>query len=216
MSVTTTSKFSSSAFGSVASEVPRALLPFLGKEGSKEEIGERRKILVGDDEESMVQFLSILLSRKGTKCTWPPRDATLSKRLRKRTSTSCDGHQDAGRDRRLGVLSGIKKIDASIPVVIRTAFASQKSPSRRSTGARTSTSRRARRTTRSAWSSERDRHAPVQSENGLPQAPAQTDRRHEGRSSAQRADPEVLKLVEKVADSDSRSSSSATAAPARS
>jgi DNA-binding NtrC family response regulator len=86
------------------------------------------KILIVDDEESMVQFLSILLSKEGYEVhvARSGRDA-----LQRADEESFDvvvtDIKMPGEIDGLGVLSGIKKIDPSIPVVIRTAFASQKS-----------------------------------------------------------------------------------------
>ncbi|MGE5179917.1 MAG: sigma-54-dependent transcriptional regulator [Bacteroidota bacterium] len=86
------------------------------------------KILIVDDEESMVQFLSILLSKEG----YDVRVARSGKEALVQaeednfdvvvTDIKMPGEIDG-----LGVLSGVKKIDPSVPVVIRTAFASQKS-----------------------------------------------------------------------------------------
>ena len=86
------------------------------------------KILIVDDEESMVQFLSILLSKEG----YDVRVARSGKEALEQaeednfdvvvTDIKMPGEIDG-----LGVLSGVKKIDPSVPVVIRTAFASQKS-----------------------------------------------------------------------------------------
>jgi len=88
--------------------------------------GER--ILIVDDEESMVQFLSILLSKEGYEIhvARSGRDA-LQKAEEETFDVVVTDIKMPGEIDGLGVLSGIKKLDPSIPVVIRTAFASQKS-----------------------------------------------------------------------------------------
>jgi len=88
--------------------------------------GER--ILIVDDEESMVQFLSILLSKEGYEIhvARSGRDA-LMKAEEETFDVVVTDIKMPGEIDGLGVLSGIKKLDPSIPVVIRTAFASQKS-----------------------------------------------------------------------------------------
>ncbi|HXF58538.1 MAG TPA: sigma 54-interacting transcriptional regulator, partial [Candidatus Saccharimonadales bacterium] len=86
------------------------------------------KILVVDDEESMVQFLSILLSKEGYEVhvATSGRDA-LQKAEEENFDVVVTDIKMPGEIDGLGVLSGIKKLDPSLPVVIRTAFASQKS-----------------------------------------------------------------------------------------
>jgi DNA-binding NtrC family response regulator len=88
--------------------------------------GER--ILIVDDEESMVQFLSILLSKEGYEVhvARSGRDA-LQKAEEESFDVVVTDIKMPGEIDGLGVLSGVKKIDPSTPVVIRTAFASQKS-----------------------------------------------------------------------------------------
>ena len=88
--------------------------------------GER--ILIVDDEESMIQFLSILLSKEGYEIVVARsgRDA-LQKAEEETFDVVVTDIKMPGEIDGLGVLSGIKKLDPSIPVVIRTAFASQKS-----------------------------------------------------------------------------------------
>jgi len=86
------------------------------------------KILIVDDEESMVQFLSILLSKEG----YDVRVARSGKEALEKTEEDnfdvvVTDIKMPGEIDGLGVLSGVKKIDPSVPVVIRTAFASQKS-----------------------------------------------------------------------------------------
>src|SRR3989442_4568757 len=86
------------------------------------------KILVVDDEEGMVQFLSILLTKEGYEVhvATSGRDA-LQKAEEENFDVVVTDIKMPGEIDGLGVLSGIKKMDPSIPVVIRTAFASQKS-----------------------------------------------------------------------------------------
>ena len=86
------------------------------------------KILIVDDEESMVQFLSILLSKEGyeVRVARSGRDA-LQHAEEENFDVVVTDIKMPGEIDGLGVLSGVKKIDPSIPVVIRTAFASQKS-----------------------------------------------------------------------------------------
>ena len=86
------------------------------------------KILIVDDEESMVQFLSILLSKEGYEVhvARSGRDA-LQRAEEENFDVVVTDIKMPGEIDGLGVLSGVKKIDPSIPVVIRTAFASQKS-----------------------------------------------------------------------------------------
>jgi DNA-binding NtrC family response regulator len=88
--------------------------------------GER--ILIVDDEESMVPFLSILLSKEGYEVhvARSGRDA-LQKAEEESFDVVVTDIKMPGEIDGLGVLSGVKKIDPSTPVVIRTAFASQKS-----------------------------------------------------------------------------------------
>jgi DNA-binding NtrC family response regulator len=88
--------------------------------------GER--ILLVDDEESMLQFLSILLAKEGYEVHIARSGREALEKVEEEnydvviTDIKMPGEIDG-----LGVLSGVKKIDPGIPVVIRTAFASQKS-----------------------------------------------------------------------------------------
>jgi DNA-binding NtrC family response regulator len=86
------------------------------------------KILVVDDEESMLQFLSILLAKEGYEVhvARSGREA-LEKAEEENYDVVITDIKMPGEIDGLGVLSGVKKIDPGIPVVIRTAFASQKS-----------------------------------------------------------------------------------------
>jgi DNA-binding NtrC family response regulator len=86
------------------------------------------KILIVDDEESMIQFLSILLTKEGYEVQVARSGREALQRAEEDgfdvvvTDIKMPGDIDG-----LGVLSGVKKLDPSVPVVIRTAFASQKS-----------------------------------------------------------------------------------------
>jgi len=85
------------------------------------------KILIVDDEDSMLQFLSILLTKEGYEVTVARsgREA-LAKAEEENYDIVVTDIKMPGEIDGLGVLAGIKKIDPSTPVVIRTAFASQK------------------------------------------------------------------------------------------
>lgn len=85
------------------------------------------KILIVDDEDSMLQFLSILLAKEGYEVTVARsgREA-LAKAEEENYDIVVTDIKMPGEIDGLGVLAGIKKIDPSTPVVIRTAFASQK------------------------------------------------------------------------------------------
>src|SRR5678815_4235050 len=76
----------------------------------------------------MVQFLSILLSKEGYEVhvARSGKDA-LNKAEEENYDVVVTDIKMPGEIDGLGVLSGIKRIDGTIPVVIRTAFASQKS-----------------------------------------------------------------------------------------
>jgi DNA-binding NtrC family response regulator len=88
--------------------------------------GER--ILIVDDEESMVQFLSILLSKEGYEVhVARSGKEALGKAEEENFDVVVTDIKMPGEIDGLSVLSGVKRIDPSIPVVIRTAFASQKS-----------------------------------------------------------------------------------------
>jgi DNA-binding NtrC family response regulator len=86
------------------------------------------KILIVDDEDSMLQFLSILLAKEGY-------EVHIAKTGREALEKAEEENYDVvvtdlkmpGEIDGLGVLSGVKKIAPGVPVVIRTAFASQKS-----------------------------------------------------------------------------------------
>ncbi|HEU4725154.1 MAG TPA: sigma-54 dependent transcriptional regulator, partial [Candidatus Eisenbacteria bacterium] len=85
------------------------------------------KILIVDDEDSMLQFLSILLAKEGYEVTVARsgREA-LAKAEEENYDIVVTDIKMPGEIDGLGVLAGIKKIDPATPVVIRTAFASQK------------------------------------------------------------------------------------------
>jgi len=87
--------------------------------------GER--ILIVDDEDSMLQYLSILLTKEGY-------EVHIARSGKEALAKAEESEYDVvvtdikmpGEIDGLGVLAGVKKIDPSVPVVIRTAFASQK------------------------------------------------------------------------------------------
>ena len=84
------------------------------------------KILIVDDEKSMCQFLSIMLRKEGYQITAVNNG---KKALENIGSAKFDlvitDIKMAGMDG-IEVLSEIKKIDQSVPVIIMTAYASQK------------------------------------------------------------------------------------------
>ncbi|HET9951062.1 MAG TPA: sigma-54 dependent transcriptional regulator [Candidatus Eisenbacteria bacterium] len=85
------------------------------------------KILIVDDEDSMLQFLSILLAKEGYEVTVARSGKeALAKAEEENYDIVVTDIKMPGEIDGLGVLAGVKKIDPSIPVVIRTAFASQK------------------------------------------------------------------------------------------
>ncbi len=85
------------------------------------------KILVVDDEQSMVQFLGIVLRKEGYQVTTSSNGKDALEKVR---SESFDAVitdiRMPGMDG-IQLLEGIKKIDATLPVVIMTAYASQQS-----------------------------------------------------------------------------------------
>jgi DNA-binding NtrC family response regulator len=85
------------------------------------------KILIVDDEDSMLQFLSILLEKEGYEVhvARSGREA-LTKAEEEMYDIVVTDIKMPGEIDGLGVLAGVKKLDPSVPVVIRTAFASQK------------------------------------------------------------------------------------------
>ena len=85
------------------------------------------KILIVDDEDSMLQFLSILLAKEGYEVTVARSGKeALAKAEEENYDIVVTDIKMPGEIDGLGVLAGVKKIDPSVPVVIRTAFASQK------------------------------------------------------------------------------------------
>src|SRR5881628_2106931 len=85
------------------------------------------KILVVDDEQSMTQFLSIVLRKEGYQVTTVNngRDA-LEKVRGENYDVVITDIKMPGMDG-IALLQGVKKHDASVPVVIMTAYASQQS-----------------------------------------------------------------------------------------
>jgi len=93
----------------------------------EEKVMAGEKILVIDDEESMCEFLSLLLRREGYKVT-ATTDSTEGVRLAKEVGfdTVITDIRMPGLDG-LDVLSSLKEIDPNVPVIIMTAFPSQQS-----------------------------------------------------------------------------------------
>jgi len=84
-------------------------------------------ILVVDDEQSMAEFLSILLTKEGYRVvTSNSGQEALDKAREIRMDCVITDIKMPGIDG-IAVLEGIKKIDPSIPVIIMTAFASRQS-----------------------------------------------------------------------------------------
>ncbi|MBP2681787.1 MAG: CheY-like receiver, AAA-type ATPase and DNA-binding response regulator, partial [Candidatus Krumholzibacteriota bacterium] len=87
--------------------------------------GER--ILIVDDEKSMCQFLTIMLRKEGYQITAAPNGA---KALEHYKSAKFDlvitDIRMAGMDG-IELLAELKKLDPNVPVIIMTAYASQKS-----------------------------------------------------------------------------------------
>ncbi len=84
------------------------------------------KILIVDDERSMCQFLSIMLRKEGYRITTVNNGKKALERIRsERFDVVLTDIKMSGMDG-IEVLTEIKKIDPSIPVVIMTAYASQK------------------------------------------------------------------------------------------
>ncbi len=84
-------------------------------------------ILVVDDEQSMTEFISILLGKEGYRVTAVNSGAeALDKAQESRVDCVITDIKMPGIDG-IAVLDGIKKLDPSIPVIIMTAFASRQS-----------------------------------------------------------------------------------------
>ena len=83
------------------------------------------KILIVDDEESMCQFLSIMLKREGYEVTAVTSGADALREMQRGPYDVVITDIQMPRMDGIQVLSGIKAIDAAVPVVIMTAYASK-------------------------------------------------------------------------------------------
>src|SRR5262249_939039 len=93
----------------------------------KEESMAAEKILVVDDEASMTQFLSIVLRKEGYQVTAVNTGAEALDRAKTEAfAVAITDFKMPGMDG-LEVLSGLKKLDPNLPVILLTAYASQKS-----------------------------------------------------------------------------------------
>jgi DNA-binding NtrC family response regulator len=85
------------------------------------------KILVVDDEASMTQFLSIVLKKEGYQVTAVNHGKDAVERAKSESfDVAITDYKMPGADG-IEVLSALKKIDPDLPVILMTAFASQKS-----------------------------------------------------------------------------------------
>ena len=85
------------------------------------------KILVVDDETSMTQFLSIVLRKEGYQVTAVNNGREALERAKTETfDVAITDFKMPGADG-IEVLSGLKKLDPNLPVIVMTAYASQKS-----------------------------------------------------------------------------------------
>src|SRR5205814_8016794 len=87
----------------------------------------QNKILVVDDEQSMCQFLALMLRREGYLVTAVTRGQEALEKVREEEFDVVITDIKMPEMDGLEVLSGVKKVDPTIPVVIMTAFASQRS-----------------------------------------------------------------------------------------
>ncbi len=84
------------------------------------------KILIVDDEESMCQFLSIMLRKEGYTVTVVTSGADALRELQKERFDVVMTDIQMPRMDGIQVLSGVKAVDHTIPVIIMTAYASEK------------------------------------------------------------------------------------------
>jgi len=84
------------------------------------------KILIVDDEESMCQFLSIMLRKEGYSVTVVTSGADALREMQKERYDVLMTDIQMPRMDGIQVLSGVKAIDHNIPVIIMTAYASEK------------------------------------------------------------------------------------------
>ncbi|RKZ08125.1 sigma-54-dependent Fis family transcriptional regulator [bacterium] len=83
------------------------------------------KILIVDDEESMCQFLSIMLKREGYDVTAVNTGAEALKQMQKEPADAVITDIQMPKMDGLQVLAGIKAVDPAVPVIIMTAYASK-------------------------------------------------------------------------------------------
>ena len=87
----------------------------------------QNKILVVDDEQSMCQFLAIMLRRENYLVTAVTQGSEALEKMREEEFDVVITDIKMPEMDGLEVLSAVKKIDPNIPVIIMTAFASQRS-----------------------------------------------------------------------------------------
>ncbi len=83
------------------------------------------KILIVDDEESMCQFLSIMLRREGYEVATVTSGADALKEMQRSPADAVITDIQMPKMDGIQVLAGIKAIDAAVPVIIMTAYASK-------------------------------------------------------------------------------------------
>lgn len=83
------------------------------------------KILIVDDEESMCQFLSIMLKREGYEVTAVTAGADALREMQRGRFDVVITDIQMPRMDGIQVLAGIKAVDSTVPVVIMTAYASK-------------------------------------------------------------------------------------------
>ena len=83
------------------------------------------RILIVDDEESMCQFLSIMLKREGYDVTAVTTGADALKQMQKEPADAVITDIQMPKMDGLQVLAGIKAVDPNVPVIIMTAYASK-------------------------------------------------------------------------------------------
>jgi CheY-like chemotaxis protein len=83
------------------------------------------KILIVDDEESMCQFLSIMLKREGYDVTAVTTGAEALKSMQRDPADAVITDIQMPKMDGLQVLAGVKAVDPGVPVIIMTAYASK-------------------------------------------------------------------------------------------
>ena len=112
------------------------------------------RILIVDDEESMCQFLSIMLKREGYEVTAVTTGADALKQMQKEPADVVITDIQMPKMDGLQVLAGIKAVDPTVPVIIMTAYASKQTAIEAVNRAPSTTWTSTPRTTRSRWWSE--------------------------------------------------------------